>query len=110
MVHSVTTRGLTGVNLFKLLLLGLLFSIGPIILVIGILCIFGIGSISLGSFVYTGFSGFVASLPLIFLVPVVVAIVLWLFLVVGLWLYSRIKPIKLVYKSANTREDNLIIE
>ncbi len=108
MLHMATTKGLTGTNLFKIIFTGYLFSLGPLILIMGFLSIFGITTITLGNSNLTGIEGFLGSILLAFLFPVIFAGINWLFIAFGLWLFTRFRNLKIIYKSATDNEDKII--
>ena len=109
MRHTVICKGLTGANLFKLLFVGYLFSLGPLSIIIGIFSFFDMGTITLGSTQYTGVQGFFASFVLAIVFPIGMSIIKWIFSVFGTWLYTRFKPITIIYKPTHNKQ-NIILK
>jgi len=103
-----STRGLKGTNIFKIIFIGYLFSLGPLMLIMGFLSIFGVTTITLGNSNLTGIEGFLGSILLVFLFPAIFAGISWLFIAFGLWLYTRFRTLKIIYKSATDNEDKII--
>lgn len=108
MLHMATTKGLTGTNLFKIIFIGYLFSLGPLILIMGFLSIFNLTTITLGNSNLTGIEGFLGGILLAIIFPAIFASINWLFIAFGLWLFTRFKNLKIVYKSATDNEDKII--
>lgn len=98
MKKEIVTKGLSAGSLFKVVLIGLGLSIGLLIILAGLLSIFGAETIEWNDKPVTGLSGFLLSL---IMAPVFVGVfssMIWLFLVVGNWLYTRVKTVTIRYR------------
>ncbi|MEQ9481484.1 hypothetical protein [Coleofasciculus sp. F4-SAH-05] len=97
MKHQLEIKRLTIGTTFKLVAFGLLFSIVPFSILIGLLSLFGLSTVTWNDEPVTGISGLLVS-PLIG-VFVALFFTLWLgvFMSCGLWLFSTKQSMKLHY-------------
>jgi hypothetical protein len=103
---SVVTKGLSAGSLYKILFIGNVFSLGPVIVIMGILSLFDLSHIQFGETTLTGIYGFLASLILAIIIPLISALTNWVILGFGLWVYHRFGHLKITYKT-NKGSSNL---
>ncbi|MBL8469415.1 hypothetical protein [Methyloversatilis discipulorum] len=102
MFKEITVQRISAGTLFKLAGLGLVLTMLPFALLMGCLALFGASTVSWNQEPLTGISGFVAS-PIIGLVlAAVFTMLLGTSMALGLWLYSRFRPLTLLVKVAGT--------
>ncbi len=95
MAQVVCVRRLAAGSVFKLLAIGLTFSLVPFSVLAGIMAQFGVGIVIWNGQPLSGFAALIASpfiglfLALLFSIPLGIACVF------GLWLFSRFLPLRL---------------
>jgi hypothetical protein len=97
MKETVNTRGLSAGSLFKIVFVGYFLSLGPILLLFGVLSIFGSETVRLNDEPVKGIAGFLLSLVMIPIFVVAASVITWLLLASGNWLYTRWRNITISY-------------
>jgi hypothetical protein len=92
-------------SLFKLLFIGLSFGFLVFFLICGIAAIFGAETVKWENTPVTGFSGLLLALAMWPFFSFFFAGFIWIFSVFGLWIYSFIKPLKVVFKGVISPSD-----
>lgn len=100
MVEQIEIRRLTTGTVFKILLIGGMFSIIPFSVFMGVLSLFGASTITWNGQPLTGISGLVASPFIGVFIALVFSAFFGLLLSAGLWVYSRFKPLTMHYWKA----------
>ncbi|MEQ9000693.1 MAG: hypothetical protein RID53_29855 [Coleofasciculus sp. B1-GNL1-01] len=99
MKHQLEIKRLTIGTTFKLVAFGLLFSIVPFSILMGLLSLFGLSTVTWNDEHVTGISGLLVS-PLIgVFVALFFTLCLGIFMSFGLWLFSTKQNMKLHYIS-----------
>ena len=96
---TVVTKGLAPGSLFKLIFVGLTFSLGFIIIFMGILSLFGISVITINEEVKTGITGFLYSLALAPVFTTLLSLAVWLYILLGIWIYTRFRSLTIRYQT-----------
>ena len=94
-MEIIKTKGIAATSLFKYLLIGYLFSLGLIIFIFAILSLFGAHVISYNNVYYTGVKGLIIGLIMIPVFSVIFAVINWICIGFGTWLWSRFKSIEI---------------
>jgi hypothetical protein len=102
MLQSIQTKGLSIDSLFKIIFLGLLFSLGPLMVIAGFCSYFGIHSITLNGEYVFGLKGLLTGIIMAPLFPLITASLLSIFIAFGLWLYTRFKSLNIKIKPVIT--------
>ena len=97
MIEKIEIKRLAMGTIFKILILGSLFSIVPFSLLMGILSSFGASTVSWNGQPLTGITGLIASPFIGVFIALLFSGIFGLFLSAGLWVYSRFKPMVLHY-------------
>ena len=99
-IMKIRAGRLSGGSLFKLLLIGISLSMGPFVLLCGILSIFGAGTIKVNDEPVTGIVGLIASIIMVPIFSIIFTCMSWLGIAFGLWLYSKFRKIEISFKDA----------
>jgi len=102
MKQKIRSKGLTAGSLFKVIWIGFLFSIGPIMLMVGIMSLLGHNVIFFEGKPVIGVEGLLSSLVLLPVFATFFTVTLWVMLSIGCWIYSRFASMELTYKSVET--------
>jgi hypothetical protein len=96
-VDLVYTQGLTKCSLFKMLFVGFLFSMGPIVIVICSLGLLGVEGMQIqyDNYTLTALETFLTGFMLAPVMSFVMAVCSWFFLAIGCWLYTRMRVLRL---------------
>lgn len=94
---KIQIRRLTVGTILKLVSVGFLLSIGPFVVLMGVLSLFGFSTVTVDDQAVTGLSGLVTSLFLAASLWLVFTFVFGSFISLGLWLFSRFKPFVIYY-------------
>ena len=97
MNNKIIVRRLRGGTLFKLIFIGSLAFFLPFFLLMGVLALFGASTITWNEQPLTGFPGLISSPFMGLLVALPFSTLGWVVIFIGLWIYSRFKPIELEY-------------
>ena len=97
MIEKIEIKRLAMGTIFKVLILGSLFSLVPFSLLMGILSLFGASTVSWNGQPLTGITGLIASPFIGAFIALLFSGIFGLFLSAGLWIYSRFKPMVLHY-------------
>ncbi|TQV74236.1 hypothetical protein FKG94_16655 [Exilibacterium tricleocarpae] len=91
---------LTPGSLFKLLFIGFLFGLGPLLLANGIydLVTGGESMVSLNESTLSGTSGFIGTLVFIPIMALIFSGITWVFVSIGTWVYSLFWRLNLQFK------------
>ena len=105
-MNEIETRGLTAGSLFRIVLVGWAFSLGPLLIFSGILSLFGFETFYTDGQPLTGFKGFLLSLILAPILVIFFTLGTWVFLAIGnslyaTWLRRRSEWITIYYKPTN---------
>ena len=98
MFNTVQTRGISGGSLFKLLFVGYLLSVGPLIIIFGIFSLFGAETIHVNNEAVTGFKGLIASIIMAPIFSGISACINWVFIAFGQWLFTRFHSLKFNFR------------
>lgn len=98
MFEEIAVQRISAGTLFKLTVVGIGFSFIPFSVLMGVLALFGAATISVNHQPLTGLAGLLAS-PFVGLgLTVVFTLFVGTFMMLGLWLYSTIRPLTLLVK------------
>ena len=101
MSRSIEIKRLSTGTVFKILIIGGLYSVIPFSVLMGILSLFGASTITWNHQHLTGLTGLIAS-PLIgAFVTLFLSGFFGIFIAAGLWLYSKFKPLTINYHQIN---------
>jgi flagellin-like protein len=95
MFTSVTVERLYAGSVYKLIGIGLTCSVIPLSLLVGVLALFGAGSLTWNDKPIVGLWGLALSPVFGLLLTLVLTFVLGTACVLGLWLYSKFRPLVL---------------
>lgn len=95
--QHILVKRLCFATLFKIIFLGLLFSLGPFFLILAFLSLFHLSSFDVFQQSFSGLHGMLVGFCFIFVIPFFISLCLWPFLLVGLWVYSKFASMKIVY-------------
>lgn len=97
-MQTISCRGLSVGSLFKILFIGLLIPIFLISVIYGVFALFGFDTVTFdGKHVY-GIVGLLVALVIGIVLPSIMSAVLWLLILLGVWVYTRFRPITLKLK------------
>lgn len=99
MMQLIETKGLSAGSIFKILFMGLLFSLGPLLITAAICSYFGVHVITLNGIYVFGLKGLLTGLIMAFSFPLLFAGILSPFIILGIWLYTRFKVLNIHIKS-----------
>lgn len=108
MIEQQEMKRLTTGNIFKLLLLGTSCSIIPFSLVMGILSIFGASTVTWNDQPLTGVTGLIASPFIGAFIALLLSGIFGLFIALGLWFYSRFKPLTVQYWCVDSQAESKV--
>ncbi|THU01065.1 hypothetical protein E9531_09805 [Lampropedia puyangensis] len=98
MFEEITIQRISTRTILKLTSIGLLLSLVPMTLLLGVCAFFGASTVSWNQQPMTGLSGLLAA-PLIGLfLAVIFSVLLGLCMALGLWLYSKFRPLQIRIK------------
>lgn len=97
-MKTLTTRGLSAGSLYKLLYIGLAIPFFIIGLATGLAAFFGKDAVTYNDQYVYGVKGLIVGVVSGILSPILTAIGLWILMMIGIWLWTRFKPIDLTYK------------
>jgi hypothetical protein len=99
MENTIQIKHIRGGSLFKLLIIGNTVFFIPLSIVMGIANYFGLGqaAISLNQKPLTGLTGLIASPFTGVFFAIVISAFLWVVIFVGLWIYTKFKPVELEF-------------
>ena len=99
MQNKIQIKHLRGISLFKLISIGNIIFFVPFSIVTGIFNYFGIGKaiITWKEKPLTGVAGLVASPFFGLFLALVISAFLWVAIFVGLWIYTKFKPLELEF-------------
>jgi hypothetical protein len=96
-MESLTVRRLSITTLLMMLATGYVLSLVPFCLCLGVLAQFGAATITWNGNALTGIGALVASPFIGLAIALVLTVLTGLFLAIGLWLFSRFRPLTLAY-------------
>lgn len=97
-MKTITTRGLAAGSLFKLLFLGSFIPFFLFGVLAGIGAFFGQDYVMVNDNYQYGILGLIWGIVIGILLPLLLSALVWILLFIGLWLWTRFKPIDLTYK------------
>ncbi|RMA77495.1 hypothetical protein [Umboniibacter marinipuniceus] len=104
---KITAKKLTKGSVFKIYFLGLAGGFFVLFFIFGISAIFGAETVKLEGQPVTGIMGFVTAMLMWPFFSFFFAGFMWLISILGLWLYSLIKPITISFKGvADEKSEN----
>lgn len=106
MFKEITVQRISAGSLYKLAAVGMAFTIVPFAMLMGCFALFGASTVSWNKQPLTGFAGLVASPAIGLFVSIVFAALLGTGLAVGLWLYSRWRPLTIRVKVLGGEADS----
>lgn len=95
---TVISKGVSLGSLFKIFFLGLLLSIGPIIILLGVLSFFGFHTFFWHGQPLTGFDGLLASIIMAPVFAAVMSLIIGALVAFGLWVYTRVFTLRITFK------------
>lgn len=98
MKKKFKTDGIGAFSLFKIIFFGTLMTWGLIILLMAVLSAFGITIVYYNDQPLDGWQGFLSGLAMIPIFTFVFSIILWCFLALGQWLWTRFHTIDITVK------------
>jgi len=98
MYETIITKKLSTGSIFKLIAIGSLCSIIPISIFMGVFALFGANSITWNEKPITGIAGLAASPFIGLFISLVFTALLGIFVALGLWVYSKFRPIQIELK------------
>lgn len=101
MFKEITVLRISAGTLFKLVGLGLTLTLVPFTLLMGVFALFGASTISWNQQPVTGVSGLLASPFIGFFLAAMFTMFLGACMTLGLWLYSKFRPLTLLVKVAD---------
>ncbi len=101
----IISKGISFLSLFKLFFIGLLLSIGPVIIILGIFAFFGFETIMWNRQAVTGFDGLLASIGMAPLFAAVMGVLMTCIIGLGLWIYTRFFSLRVTMKMKNNFSD-----
>jgi hypothetical protein len=102
---EVIARKISKKSLFNLLFIGLFFGIGSFVILCGLAALLGAETITWNEESKTGLEGLLYSFLLAPMISGFFAGFFWVFLVIGLWIYSFINPLKITFKYVQSNVD-----
>lgn len=99
MIQELQTKGLTAGSIFKILLLGFLFSLGPLFIIAAICSYFGAQVLTLNGVYVVGLKGLITGIIMAPLFPLLFASIFFIFIAFGLWLYTRFRELNIKIKT-----------
>jgi hypothetical protein len=107
--ETLRIQRLRGGTLFKIIFIGNSLFFIPFSVLMGILSFFGAATIRWNEQPLTGFAGFVASPYIGVFITLLFSAFLWVSTFIGLWLYSKFRPIELEYIAVSDEETAKIL-
>lgn len=101
MFSTFAVQRLSVGSIYKLFFIGLVTSLGTVGFVLGVLSFFGFDTVSWNGQQVHGVSGVLAGIFLGLFLALVFGIILGSACVLGLWLYSKFRPLSLTGKNLN---------
>ncbi len=101
---NITAKKLTKGSVFKIYFWGLTGGFFVLFLIFAISAFFGAETVKWNNEPVTGFMGFVTAILMWPVFSFIFAGVMWLISILGLWLYSLIKPITISFKDVITND------
>jgi len=101
MFSTFAVQRLSAGSIYKLFFIGLVTSLGTVGLVLGVLAFFGFDTVSWNGQQVYGFSAILAGIFLGLFLALFFGVILGSACVVGLWLYSKFRPLSLTGKNLN---------
>lgn len=97
-MKTIETRGLSAGSLYKLLFIGLVIPLFFFSLCCGIASLFGYDTVSFNNQYVHGIQGLVVGLVLGIILPAIMSAFLWVPMIIGIWLWTRVKTLTLNLK------------
>lgn len=107
MEKTVTSRGLTAGSLYKVLLIGHAFSLGLLLICMGVFSLFGYETVHVEGLPAVGLQGLLAASIAAALFSVVFAFLNWIFIFTGNWLFTRFRAYDIVIHEAESPENKV---
>ncbi|MBU2932553.1 MULTISPECIES: hypothetical protein [Vibrio] len=104
MQMEITVKKISKRSLFKMLFIGFSLSFFVFFLMCGVASIFGAETVKWEGTPVTGFSGLLLALAMWPIFSLFLTLFMCFFVAFGLWIYSLVKPLKLLFKE--TAEHN----
>ncbi|MBB1465556.1 hypothetical protein H5300_19965 [Vibrio sp. SG41-7] len=104
MKMEITVKKISKRSLFKMLFIGFSLSFFVFFLVCGIASIFDAETVKWDETPVTGISGLLLALAMWPIFSLFLTLFMWCFVAFGLWIYSLVKPLNLLFKE--TAEHN----
>ncbi len=98
MEMEITIKKISKRSLFKLLFIGFSLSFFVFFLICGIASIFGAETVKWEETPVTGITGLLLALAMWPIFSFCLTLFMWSFVAFGLWIYSLVKPLNLVFK------------
>ncbi|EGU44309.1 hypothetical protein A3712_07990 [Vibrio sp. HI00D65] len=95
---EITVKKISKRSLFKMLFIGFSLSFFVFFLICGVASIFGAETVKWEQTPVTGLSGLLLALAMWPMFSLFLTLFMWCFAAFGLWIFSLVKPLKLVFK------------
>lgn len=99
MLQELQTKGLSAGSLYKILLLGFLFSLGPLFIIAAICSYFGAHVLTLNGIYVIGLKGLITGFIMAPVFPLLFSSIFFIFIAFGLWLYTRFRTLNIKIKT-----------
>jgi len=103
---DITAKKITKGSVFKIYFIGLAGGFFVLFFILGVLAIFGAQTVTLGEQPIIGIMGFIAAMVMWPIFSFFYAVSMWLISILGLWLYSFVKPITISFKDVISNDAN----
>lgn len=104
MDKRITAKGISAGSLYKVLFIGHAFSLGLLIVCMGIFSLFGYETVHIEGMPATGLKGLLTAMVAAALFALVFSFLNWLFVLIGNWIYTRFWNYEIVVNEIDTSE------
>jgi len=102
---NITAQAISKASVFKIYFIGLTIGFFILFLAFGVAAIFGANTVIWDNEPVTGSKGFVTAILIWPFFSLIFTVLMWLVSILGLWLYSLVKPITINFKSVSATDD-----
>lgn len=104
MDRKITAKGLSAGSLYKILFIGHAFSLGLLIVCLGVFSLFGYETVHIEGVPATGLKGLLGAILAAAVFALVFSFLNWLLVFVGNWIYTRFTAYDIVVNETDTAE------
>jgi hypothetical protein len=104
MDRKITAKGLSAGSLYKILFIGHAFSMGLLIVCMGVFSLFGFETVHIEGVPAVGLKGLLTAIVVAAVFSLVFSFLNWLFILIGNWVYTRFRSYEIVVNEADTPE------